>query len=81
MRVLSPNQELLAEYLAALGMPLIERLLTAIELWEEEATMEMLRYIAETGETDWKKLSKISAEISRKYDRDDEAEDCDEYLE
>lgn len=81
MRVLSPNQELLAKYLAVLGMPLIERLLTAIELWEEEATMEMLRYIAETGETDWKKLLKISAEISRKYDRDDEAEDCDEYLE
>lgn len=80
MRVLSPNQELLAEYLAALGMPLIERLLTAIELWEE-ATMEMLRYIAETGETDWKKLSKISAEISRKYNRDDETEEADEYLE
>lgn len=81
MRVLSPNQELLAEYLAALGMPLIERLLVAAELWEEDATMEMLRYIAETEETDWKKLSKISAEISRKYNWDDEAEESDEYTE
>lgn len=78
MRVLLPNQELLSEYLAALGMPLIERMIIVIELWEEEATMEMLRYIAETEETDWKKLSKISAEISRKYNRDDEAEEGDE---
>lgn len=81
MKVLSPNQELLAKYLAALGMPLIERLLVAAELWEEDATMEMLRYIAETEETDWKKLSKISAEISRKYNWDDEAEESDEYTE
>ena len=81
MRVLSPNQELLAEYLAALGMPLIERLLVAAELWEEDATMEMLRYIAETEETDWKKLSRMSAEISRKYNWDDEAEESDEYTE
>ena len=78
MRILSPNQELLSEYLTALGIPLIERMLIVIELWEEEATMEMLRYIAETEETDWKKLSKISAKISRKYNRDEETEEGDE---
>lgn len=31
-------------------MPLVSRLLVITDLWEPEATMEMLRYIADTEE-------------------------------
>ena len=50
MKVLTPEQELLTEYLTALGMPVVSRLLVIVDLWEPEATMEMLRYIADTEE-------------------------------
>ena len=36
-------------------------------LWEEEATKEMLLYIAETRETDPKTLYSVACEIEAKY--------------
>lgn len=67
MRVLNEDQQLLTDYLAASGMPLIERMLVVTELWEQEATQEMFQRIAETGEKSPAQLSKIASEISRKY--------------
>ena len=67
MKVLTPDQELLTEYLAAIGMPLVSRLLVIADLWEPEATMEMLQYIAETSEQDIEKLQSVACEISRKW--------------
>ena len=63
----TPEQNLLSDYLAAIGMPLLKRLITMIDLWEPEATMEMLRYIAETEEKNLAQLSKVACKISRKY--------------
>lgn len=70
MRVLTPDQQLLARYLTELRMPLIERLLIVSELQEPEATLEMLRYIAETEERDPARLSATASKISQKYNRD-----------
>ena len=67
MKVLTPEQELLAEYLAAVGMPVISRILVIDDLWEPEATMEMLKYIAETEEENIEKLKSVACEISRKW--------------
>jgi hypothetical protein len=67
MKVLSPEQELLAEYLTAIRMPLVSRLLVICELWEPEATMEMLQYIANTEEQDVEKLCSVATEIGRKW--------------
>lgn len=67
MSVLTSEQKLLAEYLTAIRMPLVSRLLVIAELWHPEATMEMLQYIAETQEQDAEKLSYVSCEIARKW--------------
>lgn len=67
MSVLTPEQELLSEYLAAVGMPLVSRLLVIADLWEPEATMEMLRYIADTEEQNIEKLESVACKISRKW--------------
>ena len=69
MKVLTPDQELLTEYLCAIGMPLVQRLCVICELWEPEATMEMLQYIAETEERDINKLNAVSNKIARKWNR------------
>ena len=67
MEVLTHNQKLLTKYLAALGMTLARRTYILGILWEEEATVEMLQYIAETRETDQATLLSIACEISKKY--------------
>ena len=76
MKVLTPDQQLLARYLAELRMPRIQRLLIITELWEPEATFEMLKYIADTKESNLDTLSRVSAEIARKqpayYEEGDE---------
>ena len=69
MSVLTPEQELLTEYFTAIGMPLISRLLVMTYLWEDEAAMEMLRYIAETEEQNIEKLQSVACEISRKWEK------------
>ena len=68
MEVLTHNQELLTDYLIALGTPLTRRMYIVGILWEEEATMEMLKYIAKTKETDHGKLYSVAQEISKKYE-------------
>ena len=75
MNVLSPNQDLLTDYLAALGMSVTQRLLILMELWDPQATLEMLGYIADTQETDHKKLLETASKIARKY------KDSEEYSE
>ena len=75
MSVLSPNQDLLTDYLAALGMPVTQRLLILMELWDPQATLEMLCYIADTQETDHKKLLETASKIASKY------KDSEEYSE
>lgn len=67
MKILTPNQDLLTDYLAALKMPLGKRAYIVGILWEEEATLEMLEYILKTRETDQDKLYSIACEISEKY--------------
>ena len=71
MKILTANQELLAEYLAAIRMPLVSRLLVIAELWHPEATMEMLQYIAETQEQDVEKLRSVAAKVARKWEHYD----------
>ena len=82
MGLLTPMQEWLTDYLAALGMSSTELVYTIVSLWEPEATDEMLRFIGETLENDPAKLSKKACEIGRKYQRDwediDEEETLDE---
>ena len=70
MRVLTPDQQLLARYLTELRIPLVDRLLIVAELQEPEATLEMLQHIAKTEERDPAKLSSIASKISQKYNRD-----------
>ena len=70
MRVLTQDQQLLARYLAELRMPRIQRLLIVAELWEPQATLEMLQYIADTEERDLAKLLLTASKISRKYNSD-----------
>ena len=82
MAIRTPEQDLLSDYLIALRIPLINRLGIMLDLEDQDATMEMLCYIAETEETDLAKLSKKACEIGRKYQRDwediDEEETLDE---
>lgn len=67
MEVLTPNQDLLTDYLAALGMSVTQRLIILMDLWEPEATLEMLQHIAETEEKDPTQLLKVASRISKKY--------------
>ncbi len=70
MAIRTKEQDLLSEYLNELGMPLLNRLCILADLEEQEATLEMLQYIAKTEESDLVQLSKTASEISRKYNRD-----------
>ena len=67
MSILTREQKLLTRYLATTEMDLVTRLLISGMLWEEEATLEMLQYIARTQETDPAKLYSVALEISQKY--------------
>lgn len=72
MEVFTPNQKLLIRYLKILGMPPADGMYIVAILWEEEATLEMLQYIAKTKESDLVKLSSIALEISKKYESHEE---------
>lgn len=65
--VLSEPQRILAQYLGARGVSTIRGLEIGILLWDEEATMEMLKYIIDTEEEDHQRLYETALEISRKY--------------
>ena len=58
---------MLARYLATADMSRARGMLIVGMLWEEEATKEMLLYIAETRETDPKTLYSVACEIEAKY--------------
>ena len=66
-KILTEAQKVLIDYLCSLKMPRAEGMCIIMMLWEEEATMEMLGYIAETKETDQAKLYSIASEISQKH--------------
>ena len=80
MKVLTYEQELLDDYFISLKMPLLRRAYTIGILQEPEATMEMIRYIAETEETDLEQLSKTAAKIGRKYNWDTDDQDLPEEM-
>ena len=69
--VLSEPQRILAQYLGARGVSTIRGLEMGILLWEEEATMEMLKYIIDTEEEDPAKLYEIALKISKKYETEE----------
>lgn len=68
MGVFTEAQRLLTQYLASLEMEKSTILYIVFALWDEEATLEMLQYIAETRETDPAKLFSTASTISKKYE-------------
>ena len=66
-QVFTKEQILLKEWFKACGMSNVRGLLAMTILWDEEATMEMLKYILDTEEKDPDKLYAVAKEISRKY--------------
>ena len=67
-RVLTPNQELLRDYLWQIKTRPTLGLLIVAEVWEEDATIELLRYIQKTREKDPQKLYEVAVQIAAKYD-------------
>ena len=74
-QLLTEPQKILAQYLGARGVSTIRGLEIGILLWNEEATMEMLKYIIDTEESDPQKLYETALKISRKYDIMEEPDD------
>ena len=70
--ILTHEQKLLKDYLEITGMEPLDRLIIGIMLWDEEATLEMLRYIAKTREKDPAKLYSTALEISKKYETEED---------
>ena len=68
-RVISENQSLLTKYLAAVGCTKLAILVMATELWDEEATLEMLEYCASNPNATQKQLLEASSEIASKIKR------------
>ena len=73
--VLSKNQRLLMRYFGAVGCGQLESIVMMLELWDEEATLEMLEYCASHRGADQAQLMKASSEISCKYRGREEPED------
>lgn len=75
-KVLTRGQELLAEYLSEIGMTLVETIYTVMLVWEEEATVEMLKYLLETHNTNIDEIIDIAKKLSIKYPlQEDDDED------
>lgn len=68
-RVISENQALLTRYLTEVGCSKIAVLLMAVELQDEEATLEMLEFCASNPSATQAQLLKASSEISSKFKR------------
>ena len=73
--IFTENQKLLLKYFAVVKMPKVQVIYTISILWDEAATMEMLKYIAYTREKDPNVLCDVARRISSKYDFDDDDED------
>ena len=69
MKVLSENQSLLTKYLFAAGCTLVETMLIVGTLWEEEATINMMKYLYETKETEYEILYDKACEIAKDVER------------
>lgn len=69
MKVLSKNQELLSKYLLVAGCSLAERMLIVGILWEEGATINMLKYLYKSRETEYEKLYDKACEIAKDFER------------
>lgn len=66
--IYTKEQTLLSEYLKALNIPLSRRLYIMAILWDEKATLQMLKYIAKTEEQDHSRLLSAALKISKKYE-------------
>lgn len=66
--VLSENQHMLAGYLTAVGCQVEAVLLMVAELWDEDATIEMLEFCADHPTASQAELLAASAKISAKYE-------------
>ncbi|MBR7164705.1 MAG: hypothetical protein IKD18_00355, partial [Clostridia bacterium] len=73
--VFTEAQRDLIRYLSYRGMPTTKGMSLVISLWDEQATLEMLKYIAETWEEDPQKLYETALKISRKYNVDESLPD------
>lgn len=68
-RVLTENQMLLTEYLAAIGCEDLAVIVMVLELQDEEATLEMLEFCASNPNATQAQLLKASSEISSRIKR------------
>ena len=68
-RVISENQSMLTRYLAAVGCTKLAVLTMVTELWDEDATLEMLEYCASNPNATQAQLLKASSEISSRRKR------------
>ena len=68
-RVMSENQMLLLRYLLEVGVSKSNAVGISIDLWEEEATLEMLAYCSENPNASQAQLLKASSEISSNFKR------------
>ena len=66
-KILTDDQILLRDYFREYNIPKLLILLIIIMLWDEEATLDMIKYLAETSETDPDKLYSVACEIEEKY--------------
>ena len=67
--ILSEKQKLLIDYLTVTGCEKAAVLLMVADLWEDEATEEMLAYCASNLNASRAQLLKVSSEISSKFKR------------
>lgn len=70
--VLTENQMLLTEYLAAVGCETLAVMVMVTRVWEEEETLEMLQYCKDHPDADQAELLKASSKIYSKYPRPEE---------
>ena len=67
-KVLTENQELLAGYLTAIGCDKGAVFKMVLDLWEEEAVIEMLEFCRDNHPASQAQLLEMSSKISSKYE-------------
>ena len=67
--VLSENQRLLTKYLAAVGCEDLAVVVIMLDMWDEDAVLEMLEFCASHPDATPNELLKASSEIGRRYSR------------
>ena len=75
MKILTKQQEVLADCLFQSGMQLRTVMYIQAILWEPKATLEMLEWILENQTLDQAKLYKTALKISKKYPIPDDEEE------